>query len=77
MAIRKSSRKVFYSAAGTPPLGHVEAESEGLLLERGGNSDSSVTVSSQKAFYLAMRKPSRKVFYSAVATSPTWRDDVE
>ena len=38
-------------------LGHDEAESEGLLLYRGGVSDFAVTVLSQKPFYLAAAMP--------------------
>jgi len=70
-AMRKPSRKVFYSAMRGLLLGHEEAESESLLLGCGDASHSAMTKSSRKVSYSAMRKSSRKVFYTDAATRPT------
>ena len=64
-AMRKPSRKVFYSAMRGLLLGHEEAESESLLLGRGDAS------------YSSMRKPIGSSFTRPLRRRPLGRDSIE
>jgi len=72
LAATVSSQKAFYSSVRSLLLGPDKAELEGLLLGRSGVESASLLLDRGDACYSAMTKPSRKLFYSATVTSPTW-----
>jgi len=62
----------YYSATAIPLLSHDEAKSEGILLGHEEVESKSVLLGRGDASYSAIRKSSRKVFYSVAAMSLTY-----